>query len=222
MAGSVFGPAAVEQMKEIARRVLGEARGGRSDRGVPPVSDAELVEGFLDAALGPATNTLTGPTTANLSVYRGDGSGNLEDTGQTVLITNRSTSLDAVSGAYCVAGRLNGEWRPVWVDCSVRNEVQTLFSDATSGTFTLTYQGETTSAIAYNASAATIQSELEALPSIGSGNVSCSGGDLPGTAVTVEFTGELAEQDVDTLLVDNSGLSGGTVSVNVSTPGCCG
>jgi RHS repeat-associated protein len=40
-----------------------------------------------------------------------------------------------------------------------------------SGTYTLTQNGQTTSAIAWNASAATIQTALEALSSVGAGNV---------------------------------------------------
>ncbi len=40
-----------------------------------------------------------------------------------------------------------------------------------SGTYTLTQNGQTTSAIAWDASAATIQTALEALSSVGTGNV---------------------------------------------------
>lgn len=40
-----------------------------------------------------------------------------------------------------------------------------------SGTYTLTHNGQTTSAIAWNATAATVQTALEALSSIGAGNV---------------------------------------------------
>src|SRR5262249_41925037 len=52
------------------------------------------------------------------------------------------------------------------------DEVQTvtLTGNPTGGTFTLTFSGQTTAAIAYNASAATVQSALQALSSIGSGN----------------------------------------------------
>jgi hypothetical protein len=46
-----------------------------------------------------------------------------------------------------------------------------LTGNPTGGTFTLTFNGQTTSAIAYNASASTVQSALQALSSIGSGNV---------------------------------------------------
>jgi len=46
---------------------------------------------------------------------------------------------------------------------------------ATGGTFTLAYRGATTGALAYNASAATVQTALEALSTITAGQVSVSG-----------------------------------------------
>lgn len=55
------------------------------------------------------------------------------------------------------------------------NEVQrvgfTASMTLTSGTFTLTFSGQTTSAVAYNASAATVEAALVALSNIGSGDV---------------------------------------------------
>lgn len=92
-----------------------------------------------------------------------------------------------------------------------QNEIQTLSITGapTGGTFTLTYSGQTTSAIAYNASAANIQTALESLSNIDSGDVSCSGGTLPGTAVTVTFEGNLANTDVP-LMTSTSSLTGGT------------
>jgi hypothetical protein len=65
----------------------------------------------------------------------------------------------------------------------------------TGGTFTLTFNGQTTSAIAYNALPATIQSALEALSSIGAGNVAVSstgGGRINGVPQHVRFQGTLA------------------------------
>lgn len=46
---------------------------------------------------------------------------------------------------------------------------------ATGGTFTLTFNGATTAALAYNASTATIQTALEGLASVGAGNVLVTG-----------------------------------------------
>lgn len=66
----------------------------------------------------------------------------------------------------------------------------------TSGTFKLTFRGQQTSSIAYNASAATIQAALEATPTIGPGNVACSGGPINTTPVLVVFIGALGGQDI--------------------------
>jgi len=78
----------------------------------------------------------------------------------------------------------------------------------TGGTFTLSYKGQTTAAIAYNAAAAAVQSALAALSTIGTGNVSCSGGALPGTPVVIAFTGTLANDT--TLLTHTDSFTGGT------------
>ena len=58
--------------------------------------------------------------------------------------------------------------------CEVKgtDEVQTITIDATSGTFTVTYSGQESAAVAYTASGATLQAALEALSTIGTGNVS--------------------------------------------------
>lgn len=78
----------------------------------------------------------------------------------------------------------------------------------TGGTFTLTYKGQTTAAIQYNAAAAAVQTALVALSTIGTGNVTCSGGPLPGSAVTISFTGALANDT--TLLTHTDSFTGGT------------
>jgi flagellar hook protein FlgE len=92
------------------------------------------------------------------------------------------------------------------------NEVQTiaLTGAPTGGTFTLTYAGQTTAALNYNSTAAQIDTALEALSNIGVGDVTCAGGALPGTAVTVTFTGALADTDAALMTIDTSGLTGGT------------
>ncbi|MGZ9829857.1 hypothetical protein ACXYTP_23370 [Tsukamurella ocularis] len=66
----------------------------------------------------------------------------------------------------------------------------------TGGTFTLTFAGQTTTGIAYNAAPATVRAALEALSSVGAGNVTVTG--TAGNYV-LAFTvpGELTGQDVD-------------------------
>ncbi|HIJ54355.1 MAG TPA: flagellar hook-basal body complex protein [Planctomycetes bacterium] len=92
------------------------------------------------------------------------------------------------------------------------NEQQTISSTGTGGTFNVAF-GVDNVDIAFGASAAQIETALEGLSTIGAGNVSCSGGDLPTTPVVVEFTGTLAAMDVADLAIDNTNLTGGTASV---------
>lgn len=101
------------------------------------------------------------------------------------------------------------------------NEIQTISSpnNPTGGTFTLSFAGETTGNIAYNASAATIEAALEALTTIPAGSVSCGGGALPGSDVTVTFQGSLAAKDVALLEVDSLALTGVSAAAAETTQG---
>lgn len=92
-----------------------------------------------------------------------------------------------------------------------QNEFQriTISGTPTGGTFDLTYDGETASGIVYNATAAAIQSALEALANLSVGDVICTGGALPDNFVEIEFAGNLADTDTPLMTADNS-LTGGT------------
>lgn len=110
------------------------------------------------------------------------------------------------------------------VAVSTVNEVQevSITGAPTGGDFTLSFKGNTTDPIAFDATAAAVEAALEALPSIGTGNVSCTGGALPGTPVAVEFVGDLGLQNVEEMTADDSGLTGGTtpaVVITTTTPG---
>ena len=69
-----------------------------------------------------------------------------------------------------------------------------------SGTFTITFDGDTTTALDYNATEAVVQAALELLPSIGTGNVTVARtGDGSATAYkwTLTFAGYLANKQLD-------------------------
>lgn len=96
------------------------------------------------------------------------------------------------------------------------NEIQTVDVDATSGTFTLTFTGQTTAAIAWNATAAAVQAALEVLSNIAPGDVVVSGG--PGPALwTIEFRGAYDGVNVAQMTSNAAGLSGGAASVTHAT-----
>ncbi|MDR3710261.1 MAG: carboxypeptidase regulatory-like domain-containing protein [Capsulimonadaceae bacterium] len=62
-------------------------------------------------------------------------------------------------------------------------------TNVTGGTYTLTFGGQTTGAIAYNATAATVQTALAALSTIGTGNVAVTGN--AGGPYTITFPNSL-------------------------------
>jgi hypothetical protein len=73
----------------------------------------------------------------------------------------------------------------------------TISGTGSGDTFTLTFEGETTSAIAFDAIATTVKAGLESLVSIGAGNVDVSGN--AGGPYTVEFKGAFAKREVSLL-----------------------
>jgi flagellar hook-associated protein 2 len=86
-------------------------------------------------------------------------------------------------------------------------EIQTLSTDAPSGvgdTFTLTYDGQTTASIDYDADAATIQSRLEALSNVNSDDITVAGTLNSGLTFTFRDTAG----DVSLITIDTSNLSG--------------
>lgn len=103
------------------------------------------------------------------------------------------------------------------------NEVQTvtITGTPTGGGFTLTFSGQTTASITYNAIASAVQTALEALSNIDPGDVTVTGGPGPGTAYVVTFGGQYAHTDVTQMTATGS-FTGGTtptVAVTTTTPG---
>ena len=115
--------------------------------------------------------------------------GSVPSRSSTVLVTSTSYSTDAVQDI-------------------------TLTGSPTGGTFTLTFGGQTTSAIAYNASAASMQTGAAKLAptSVGSGNATVSAAPS-GTGWEVWFTGTLANSYQNAITGNGAGLTGGTSSV---------
>jgi hypothetical protein len=104
------------------------------------------------------------------------------------------------------------------------NEVQTLTitGTPTGGTFRLSFRGVQTANIAYNATAAAVQAALEALSTVGVGNIAATGGPLPATAVVLTFQGTLAGSNQPMIGVAAQAFTAGTspaATVTETTPG---
>lgn len=103
------------------------------------------------------------------------------------------------------------------------NEKQKVTVKAKKGNFKLTVIGNQTGNIKWNASAAEVKAALEALPMIVPGDVLVTGG--PGdeggtTPYVIEFTGNYAAQNIDTIVADKGTLEEpGTVEVATEVSG---
>lgn len=99
------------------------------------------------------------------------------------------------------------------------NEVQTITINnaPTGGTFTLTFSGQTTAAQPYNETDANVQADLEALSTIGAGNITVvrtGSGTLSAPYVyTCTFAGTLAQTDVAQITATATSLTGGAVNI---------
>lgn len=83
-----------------------------------------------------------------------------------------------------------------------------------AGNFVLTYNGQTTATIAYTALGAAVQSALELLSTIGTGNVTVTG--VAGGPYTVTF-GTFGKRQATALTGSGAGLTGGTFAITATT-----
>lgn len=100
------------------------------------------------------------------------------------------------------------------------NEKQTITVDAAGGTFTVTFGAQVTGALAFDITAAALQAALEALSTIGAGNILVTGGpgDAGGTTpYALEFIGALASTNVAAVTTDATNLTGGAGTAAVAT-----
>jgi len=197
-------------LSQDGSRVIFKTPDGRlfqlDDRGTPTTADDAYAQINATEATTPDT-----PAAARYEIASVDGSRVF------FISTERLTNVDG-GGLYLWARQPT-------------NQTQSVTVDATGGTFTLSAHGQardgstdaTTPPLAHDATAAQVQSALEALSVIGSGNVTVTGG--PGNAggttpYLVTFTGALAGIDVAPLTTDASALTGGaaTATASITTP----
>lgn len=106
---------------------------------------------------------------------------------------------------------------PAGIEAGV-NEVQTIsFGTQTAGSWIPSFMGQAGPAIAWNATAAAIQTALRAIPTIGpEADVNTTGGASPTTPVVATFVNRWGEYNVPLITANTTGLTGGTPSVTVA------
>jgi hypothetical protein len=124
-------------------------------------------------------------------------------------------------------GAVRGRNVVIFVGTRGVNEVQSLTVDATGGNYTLGFNGYNTANLTPASTAAAVQAALEALPSIGAGNITVTGGPGGaggGTPYVITFVGALGGTNVSAITSTNVSLAGGasTAVVTTTTPGGTG
>lgn len=92
------------------------------------------------------------------------------------------------------------------------DDLQEVYNNATGGTFTLTYDSIVSAAIAYNASAATVETAIEGLSNVTAATVTGSG-----TASTPWVIRFVTDSGSGIMTADDGSLTGGTSTVTLAT-----
>lgn len=172
------------------------------------------------AGAGPYTHTITPASALSYySFYREIG-GTLFEQFTDCKVSELTISADAgepLTAAMTLMGR---DATRLTASPTNVTEVQSLVTTGTptGGTFTLSFNGVSTSALPYNESAANIQTALNALSSVSGpgGSFVCAGGPLP-TAVTITGATGFLNRGLPLIEADYSGLTGGTSPTAVVT-----
>ena len=174
---------------------------------------------YTTTSAGTTTNAVAATKIIDLDQVTGTPSGTLTVTGTLqdgTSITGAGTTLPITASTTMddILTWLNTDNGEAAVD-----EVQTISTtdtpDGVGTTYTLSFGGETTAAIAFDANAAAIDAALEDLSTIGVGGVSVTGGPLASaTPIVVTFDGAaMDDTDQTAITIDASGLTtGGSAS----------
>ena len=221
-------------------RLVGFGMGGDRVIGGAPQPGGITFEEIEDLRidLGPGNSQLTiddthaGKTVVNTGagndvVYVKTISGhtyvNLGAGSDSITVTSDADKLNQVLGLLTVSGDTpraevitlaKGSQANAALAVNAVDEIQQVTIDATGGTFTLSLGGHTTAPIAYNATAQAVEDALEALASIGAGNVLVH---KAGSVYRITFVGTLAGQDVALLAANGSGLTNGAGATDTMT-----
>ncbi|MCJ7811085.1 MAG: hypothetical protein MUP62_02670, partial [Dehalococcoidia bacterium] len=109
----------------------------------------------------------------------------------------------------------------VWNPCGTPGEIDQIVVDATSGTWSITFDGQTTTPLAYNASAGAVQFALEQLSNIAPGDVTVTAQTINGvTTYLLSWDGAYNGVPIGVALlsVTDISLAGGSASVALTAP----
>ncbi|MFC1635123.1 flagellar filament capping protein FliD [Planctomycetota bacterium] len=170
------------------------------------------------------TDKATGTSSLSISLNYSDGNASSTLTLPTIAVSTEGGSTTADLADFTASDftqTQSAQDSLIKIDgypsASAVSEVQTMDRSPSpnSGTYTLTYEGQTTSTIAYNATPSEIQAALEALSTINAGSITVDGGANGLNDGSVTFTFSTTMGDVSMISVDGSPLLPGSAPVTV-------
>lgn len=190
------------------------------------VGDWVHLVGDYEVELADGTKPVLGKVSVankqRISSVTGTSVGNAKVPGDVTVETPCFFVSREVAGETIAAGDLvavGAGNRLVTAATAAQDEVYQITIEATGGTYTITYDGQTTSALAFNAAAATIETALEALSNVGVDELLVTG---TGATRTITAAGTLGDIDLDDLTVDDTEATGGSVTGATVTQGSAG
>ena len=156
-----------------------------------------------------ANKGLTKESSGTLVLASANTYGGLTEVNQGVLEVENSQALGGISGATDV---FNGAVLQLQTP-----PVQTVTVTGTAGSFTLTFNGQITPSLPFNASALTVQAALNALTSVSSVH-GAAAVTLAGNVYTVTFSGNLGFANQPPLIAVGSGGASAVVAAGAGTP----
>lgn len=181
---------------------------------IPYNASAAVVEAALEAlnSIGLGNATVTGSAPIWTVTFAGD-------------LANTDVALMVGDGSLLTGGSATDvELTESVSGVDAVDEIQRITESGTvsGGSFTVTFGGDTTPAILYDATAGTIELNLESLDSIPTGECTVSAA-IDGGFANLTFTGSLGGQPLAAVVVNSGSLTGGgTYEVTEETPGVLG
>ena len=193
------------------------------------ISNGTLYKEATSSTMSAVSSSLTLATDRVIQTFNRQNRLFIADTGSTIASgtdgvvsgTPASTFSSASTGSFATAGADADDMTLTITQHAAVNEVQTItLTNATGGTWQARWNGFTTDNLAYNISAANLQTALRALASIDGAYVTVTGS--AGGPYTVTFTSILGGYDVELITVSGANLTGTspTVAVVETTKGC--
>ena len=130
---------------------------------------------------------------------------------------DKHNNLWLVTGDDNPAGGINGGGHGPMNDQLTDEQQIVRLTNATGGTYTLTFNGQTTAPLAFNATGADVDAALEALSNIEANEIQTSGGPANTANLNVFFRRGKAQSNQAQLTIDGAALTGATPTVAVTT-----